>query len=260
MPDFDNNGATIHYELIGSGSPLLLLPGITSDGASWALVNPLLADRHRLILVHNRGTGQTRHEGAITIADMITDYLALFDRLGIAKADIVGHSMGGMVGLRFAAAHPDRINRLVTVTTSLAPNGMQMLLFEDMAQLYEELPPQRWFALLFQWLFSDRFFADAAKVAEAAEGAAAYPYRQLPADFARQVEALKAMPPVDPTSILCPVLAIGAEFDILIPAREVEAAHQSIPNHRYEVIPRAAHSLPIEAPEALAKLIREFLR
>jgi aminoacrylate hydrolase len=259
MPDFDNNRASIHYEAEGTGRPLLLLAGITSDGASWAPLSKLLSDDHRMIVINNRGSGRTSCEGAFTIADMIGDCIALLDHLGIASADIVGHSMGGMIGLRLAEAHPARVRRLVTVTAAQRATGKQELLFDELVRLYAELPPQRWYGIFFQWLLSDAAFDNPANIAAATEVSAAYAYRQSHADFVRQLAALKAMPAVDPSRIACPVLAIAAEHDILIPPAAVRAAHRDIPIHRFEVIANAAHGVPVEASDALARLIHEFL-
>jgi pimeloyl-ACP methyl ester carboxylesterase len=259
MPDFAHDGANIHYEEIGSGSPLMLIPGIGSDGASWHLAIALLAERHRVIVITNRGAGQTRYEGAITISDMIGDCLALLDHLGVARANVVGHSLGGMIALRFAAAHPRRVQRLVTVTATPALTLKQALLLEEQARLCHELTPERWFAQFFQWMRSDAFFSDRSKVAAAAEAAAAYPHRQSPADFARQVAALETLGTFDTATIACPVLAIAAELDIFFPAEGVMAAHRSIDDHQFEVIAGAAHSVAVEAPEQVAKSILQFL-
>lgn len=260
MPDFDNKGASIHYEIEGSGSPVLLLAGITSDGTSWAPLIKLVTDRHQMIVINNRGCGRTRCEGQFTVPDMIDDCVALLDHLEIANADIVGHSMGGMLGLRLALAHPTRVRRLITVTAGQRLTSKQALLFDELVRLYAELPPQRWYGLFFQWLLSDAAFANPANVAAATEVSAAYAYRQSHADFVRQLAAVKAIPDVDPTRITCPVLAIAAEHDILITPAAVRAAHRDIPNHRFEVIAKAAHAVPVEAPDILAQLILEFLR
>jgi pimeloyl-ACP methyl ester carboxylesterase len=259
MPDFDNNGASVHYQLAGSGRPLLMLAGIASDGASWGPLTPLLADRFRLILMDNRGSGRTKSEGEIAMRDILGDAVALLDRLGIEAGYVLGHSMGGMLGQRLAAAHPERVRGLVTLATSDRIGMKERLLFEELERLYFELPPQRWFALLFQWLFSDRFFRDPANVAAAAEAAAEYPYRQFPEDFARQVVALKALPAIDLTAIRCPVLAIAAAQDLLIPPATVAAGHLGIPDCRLETIEAAAHSIHWEAPEAVANKVIGFL-
>ncbi|HHY48470.1 MAG TPA: alpha/beta fold hydrolase [Alphaproteobacteria bacterium] len=258
MPDFDNNSARVHYELVGSGPPLLLIAGIASDGASWGPLTPLLAQRFRLILIDNRGSGRTRSEGAIGFADMVGDCVAVLDHLGLAEAGVVGHSMGGYIGLLLAAQHPQRVRRLVTMATA-ALSPKVRLLFEDLGRLHASISPQDWFRLLYQWLFSEPFFADPRNVAAAAEASAAYPYRQSPADFARQLETLKTPAGLDAAAILCPVLALAAERDLLVTDAMVAATHAPIPDHRLETIAGAAHSLHWEAPLAVAETLRAFL-
>ena len=59
MPQFENNRASVHYEIMGEGRPLLLIAGTASDGASWGPLLPLLGGR-QLILIDNRGSGRTK--------------------------------------------------------------------------------------------------------------------------------------------------------------------------------------------------------
>ena len=258
MPDFDNNGASVHYELVGSGPPLLMLAGTASDGASWKPLVPLLSGRYRLILIDNRGCGRTRSAGAITLDDMVDDAAALLDRLGIAEANVAGHSLGGGLGLFLAARRPDRVRRLVTMTTGpISPKIFA--LFDDLVRVYRDNPPETFFRLLYQWLFSEPFFPDPANVAGAAEASAAYPYRQSPEDFARQVAALGTGTRADLSTIRCPVLALAAGRDLLGPPEVVRALHAPIPDHRVEVIEDVGHSIHWEAPEAVADKVLAFL-
>jgi aminoacrylate hydrolase len=259
MPDFDNNGANIHYELMGAGPPLLMIAGIASDGASWGPLTPLLAERFRLILVDNRGAGRTRCEGPLRLADMAGDCAALLDHLGVLKADVVGHSLGGYLGLLLAQNHPTRVRRLVTMCAAGLTPKVRML-FEDLARVYSTSVPEDWFRLLYQWLFSEPFFADQRNVAAAADASAAYPWRQSPGDFGRQVAALATVPPVSLASLGCPVLALAAGRDLIVSPAAVAALHAAIAQHSVDVIPDAAHSIHWEAPEAVAKAIRNFLR
>lgn len=259
MPDFHNNGATVHYELMGAGPPLLMLAGIASDSASWGPLTPLLAARFRLIMIDNRGCGRTKVEGPLELADMMGDAVALLDRLGIARADVVGHSMGGILGLMLAAADPDRVGRLVTLAAGTIANSRRVL-FRDLARLYFTTPPEDWFRLLYHWLFSEPFFADEANVADAAAGSAAYPYRQSPADFARQVAAIDRLGPLELARVSCPVLAVSAELDLLAREAAVKELHAPIARVAHTTIPGAAHSVHWEAPAEVASAIVEFLR
>ena len=258
MPDFDNNGARVHYELVGSGPPLLMLAGIASDGASWGPLTPLLAERYRLILIDNRGCGRTSVEGPLAIADMVDDAVALLDRLEVREANIIGHSLGGAIGLLIASRHPSRVRRLVTMTSGGITTKTRTL-FEDLARIYARVEPQDYFRLLFQWLFSEPFFANPVNVAAAASGSVLYPFRQSPADFARQVEALKTVPAIDRAAIACPVLALAAGRDLLGPPEAVSALHEGIADHRVEVIADAAHSIHWEATDAVAEKVLGFL-
>jgi pimeloyl-ACP methyl ester carboxylesterase len=259
MPDFDNNGARIHYDLLGSGPPLLLIAGIASDGASWQPLVPHLAGHHRLILIDNRGAGRSKAEGPLALEDMAGDCAALLDRLGIAKADVVGHSMGGMLGLLLAALHPHRVQRLVTMASGAVPAQKRVLL-NDLARLYATTPAADWFRLLFQWLFSEPFFADERAVSDAATASAAYPFRQSPGDFARQVAAVDRLTMPDLSPVTAPVLAVTAELDLMVTAKSVAALHAGVTNLTNVTIPNAAHSVHWEAPEAVGAAIRGFLR
>ena len=257
MPELIRPDAILHYEVAGSGRPLLLIAGIASDSASWGLLPSLLPGRH-LLMPDNRGSGRTRCDGALSIADMVDDLAALIEHLGIGPVDVVGHSMGGFLGLALAARHPEKVSRLVTLASGTLSNASR-LLFRDLSRLYFTIPPVDWFRLLYQWLFSEPFFADETGVAAAAASSVAYPYRQSPGDFARQVAAIDAMTPIDLSSINCPVLAIAAERDLLAPPESVRALHKSITDCRFETIPGVAHSIHWEAPQAVGALVATFL-
>lgn len=257
MPQFNHHNASVHFEISGEGPPLLLIAGTASDGASWAPLLPLLQDR-QLILVDNRGSGQTRVDGPLTHADMVEDCAALIDHLGLGAVDVVGHSLGGFLGLWLAALHPDKVKRLVTMGSGLI-DARSKTIFQDLSRLYFTVPPQDFFRLLYPWLFSPAFFEDPAVVTAAAEASTAYAYRQSPGDFARQIAAMDRPMQVDLSVIRCPVLAIAGDGDLLAPPSAVAAGHTSIPDHRLVTIPNAAHSIHWEQPQPVADAINGFL-
>lgn len=258
MPTFQSHGAEVYYETVGSGRPLLLIAGTASDGASWAPLTPLLADRFQVILIDNRGSGRTRCAGALQVEDMVDDCAALLAHLGVGRTDVVGHSLGGAIAAWFAVRHADRANRVVTM--GFGPLSRQArALFKDLALLYPQVSPQLYFRLLFQFLFKPGFFEDSEAVSAAANASTAYPFRQSPADFARQVAALDTVEHYNIGAIAAPTLAMAGELDLICNPEQVFAVHRRIANLKTVTIKGAAHSMHWDDTDAVAEAILSFL-
>ncbi len=123
----DVNGLHLYHEVHGDeGTPLVLLHGgmLTID-LSFAGLVPTLAQRHRVIGVELQGHGRTADiDRPITPANSAGDVVALLDHLGIDRAHVLGHSMGGAVALELAVSHPDRVLSVVPCSASVRPDGM----------------------------------------------------------------------------------------------------------------------------------------
>src|SRR6478672_5776761 len=101
-----SSGATpIGYDDRGTGSALVLLHPFPLSRTTWAGLADALAVRRRVIAVDARGFGETPFAGPFAIADIADDLAALLDRLGVARATVLGMSMGGYAALAFAARH-----------------------------------------------------------------------------------------------------------------------------------------------------------
>lgn len=261
MPQFKHNAAEIHYETMGDGPPLLAMAGIASDGASWLPIVPLLEEHFRLILIDNRGAGRTRCPlDTVTIENMGEDGLALLDHLDIERAHIMGHSMGAMVALRIANQAPQRVARLVAMSAGTAGTYRTQMLMEDLARLNAQgVERAVWYRMLFYWLFSTRFFADADKVAKAVEASIGYPYAPSNDMFAAQVRAGRSLAPFDVSGMHVPSLSLMGAEDILIPPSVVQALLKRHPELETVLIDGAAHSVHWDAPGQTARAIIDFL-
>ncbi len=130
----------IHYRTLGGGHPLLLLHGLGGSQADWDPV--FLGDLASVCLVvafDNRGSGRTGlpSDAPFTIEEMALDAVGLMDALGIGRAHVLGHSLGGMIAQSIALDHPDRVDRLVLASTSCG--GLQCIQPEkSIAELFTE--------------------------------------------------------------------------------------------------------------------------
>jgi non-heme chloroperoxidase len=110
-------GVGIHVEDHGSGRPVVLIAGFGLNSEAWqGQVEPLTGDGYRVITLDVRGTGRSSKPlQGYGIDRLAADVVAVLDALAIPVAVLVGWSFGGQIGMRVAAAHPDRVTGLILV-------------------------------------------------------------------------------------------------------------------------------------------------
>jgi len=114
-------GRTINYEVSGEGMPLLLIRGLGGAGADWGPTVDRLSPPFRVITFDNRDAGSNEPEtDGYSIADFADDAAGLLQALGIERAHVLGHSMGGFIAQHLALNHPELVDHLILVGTSPA--------------------------------------------------------------------------------------------------------------------------------------------
>jgi 3-oxoadipate enol-lactonase len=108
-------GIRLAYRVSGSpgAPPLVLLHGLGDGAASWEGVAPAFARRWRVYAPDLRGHGRSDRTGNYSVELMEADLLGFLDALGLDRVDLIGHSMGGLVGYLLAGDHPERVARLI---------------------------------------------------------------------------------------------------------------------------------------------------
>ena len=116
--EFDSAGVKIHYTIEGKGEPVILIHGLYSSGRmNWGVPGTTaeLAKGFQVIALDNRGHGQSdkpQAEGEYGVK-MAEDVIRLMDHLHIAKAHVVGYSLGGMIAMKLVTLHPERVSSVV---------------------------------------------------------------------------------------------------------------------------------------------------
>jgi pimeloyl-ACP methyl ester carboxylesterase len=130
------NGVSYYYQVYGKGEPLLLLHGGLGQIEMFGPVLNMLAARRQVIGVDLQGHGRSSlGDREISLVDMGDDMAAIVKQLGYPQLDVLGYSMGGGVGFRFAVQHPEMVRRLVIASAGYAQDGFYAEMLPQQAQV-----------------------------------------------------------------------------------------------------------------------------
>lgn len=255
------DGAKIHYEVHGSGEPVLLIMGLGSNAYGWARTIPWLSQHYTAIAFDNRGTGRSDvPDGAYSIAQMAADAAAVLTASGFDSAHVVGASLGGMIAQRFALTYPQRLRSLVLVcTTPGGPNAVSPSAEvtaalvqggEDPATVYRR---NAWF------LYSaDTRDNHPERIEEDLMARGRIPTQ--PQGYFGQLQAVMGHDVWDGLStIAAPTLVVHGDADILIPPENGKRIAARIPGAELRLIPGAGHMLQADAGDAVREAFLSFL-
>jgi len=119
----DINGIKMYYETYGSGDPLLVIHGNGQSITDMHFQVEHFARNYQVIVADNRGHGNSGlGEGQLTYIQMMEDYNALLEQLGITGAKVIGWSDGGILSLLLAIHHPDKVKKMAIMGANLRPD------------------------------------------------------------------------------------------------------------------------------------------
>lgn len=129
MPSLVTEYGILHYEVFGRGKPLILLHGWLESWGIWEATMEYLGEYFRTYALDFWGFGESDlYEGTYQVRDFVHLVHDFMYRLGIRKAPLVGHSMGGTVALTMAAQYPEWVERVVVIGSPLVGDSLAWFL------------------------------------------------------------------------------------------------------------------------------------
>lgn len=246
---------------VGEGPPVVFAHGTLMDRTMFAPQLDSLADGYRATAFDFRARTD-RYAPGYDLWDLVEDSAAVLDGLGEESAVLVGMSMGGFTGLRFALEYPGRVDGLVLIDSMAAlhePNATET--YRSMVEPLEGQaePVNRPLAeAAAQYLFGETTREENSELVDAwidrwctYSGDAVY--HELHSWLDRE-DVTDRLPEID-----VPVLIVHGEEDPSIPPERAEPMLDELPDARMSVIPEAGHTSNLENPEPVNEAIRSFL-
>lgn len=245
----------LSYDLYGKGVPVIFLHGFPFNRHIWDDLIPDLAPHAHLILPDLRGFGQSPvSEDVLTMELLAEDVRYLMDHLGLDRAALVGHSMGGYVALAFAHLYPQRLTGLALIASHADPDSpaRREARYQTVAQIRERgiLPlledmPQR--------LTPNPGVQE--KVRQFIQACSPQAAIQALLGMAERADANNWL-----REIHLPFLVVNGSADPLIDPARIRAMLESIPTATWVELPGIGHMPMLEAPAELARALISWMQ
>jgi len=256
--------AGLYYEEHGDADapPLILSAGLGGSGGYWTPNLAALAERHRLIVYDHRGTAKSDRAipNPTSIDDMARDVIALMDGIGLDRADLMGHALGGIIGLALARIAPERLGRLVVANGWVKTDPVTLRCFAARLRILDAGGPTAYVAAQPIFLFPASWIAEHGERLdrEAAQHIARFqPETTLRARIAA-IAAFDATPWIG--DLTTRTLALGARDDVLAPYATSEALAAANANFSLSMMEWGGHACNVTDAETFNCIVLDFLR
>ncbi len=267
------HGHDVAYRQAGSGPLLVMIHGIAGSSGTWVPAMPLLAERYTVIAPDLLGHGESaKPRGDYSLGAYASGIRDLLGVLGHDRATLVGHSLGGGVAMQFAYQFPQMAERLVLVCTgglgkevspllrALTVPGSEFVLPAVLAPQLHQVLARIGGVLGRVGLRADPFLTEVwaawSRLTDVrAQRAFIHTIRAVIDVAGQRVSARDRLY----LAHEIPTMIVWGDRDAVIPVEHARTAHELIPGSRLEIVEGAGHFLPIERPELIDRLLRDFL-
>jgi pimeloyl-ACP methyl ester carboxylesterase len=250
-------GTRIRTRQDGSGPLVLLIHGVGSDLESWDEIVQVMAPHYTLLRFDLRGHGQSGRITTCSMADFIADAIGVLDAVGAQSAHVVGFSLGGLIAQHLATVAPGRVRCLALISSVADRTPAERERVRRRADIVRDEGIASVVAAA-----DDRWFTPAFKAAN--PGKVEQRLRQLIAnDHASYAAAYRVFGEADeglqPELIRSPTLIMTGEHDQGSNPRMQRYLHEHIAGSELHILPDLRHSVLLESPALIARMLLEFL-
>lgn len=261
MESFSGQGYDLFFTKQGSGRPVFFVPSLLCDHEMFAFQARAMAEDYTVFTLDLPGHGRSGvpPEEPWTLEQFSDDFVALMDHLQLDSVDWVGLSIGGMIGLRVAIRHPERIRRLIVMNAAASkesPATLQKYMGLAQAMRAGQLP--QIIDTVINFLFT------ASTQSGQPDTVDFWRKKILATDPVKMYGMAKAT--FERTNIVdqlpqikVPTLVVTSEKDVSRTWDETLQMVNAIPGARFARVPQAGHLSAVEQPEWSTKLIQAFL-
>lgn len=258
MPSLVTPQGPVHYEVYGKGKPVILLHGWLGSWGLWEDLMRSLGDTYRLYAIDFWGFGESsKRRGSYSVTDFVTLLAEFMNALGIAKAPLVGHSMGGTVSLMTAVQFPDKVSKVVVIGSPIKGSSLALPL---------KLAGKGFIAnLLFKQmgLFRKALRAAAPLMCDHPDFPDIIESDLTQTTLASFLSSIATLRQIDLTaggnSLKTPILGLYGGKDNIVDPKEAMTLGKAFPESRSIVFPDEKHFLMLSQRVDLSNQLREFL-
>lgn len=259
MPITRSGDADLYFEVHGQGTPVLLSAGMGGSGRFWAPQLDALAKRHTVIVYDQAGTGRsTRAITSRSIPEMAADITCVLDAAGVGDAHVVGHAIGGIIGLQLALDAAERVRSLTIVNGWAHADAFLRRCFAVRKRILLSSGPEAYVQAQPLFLYPPRWIADNIEtlLQEEAHMAAHFP------DTETMLHRIDTFLAFDGRSRLadvrCPTLLAVARDDALVPSYLSDQLSAGIPRARIKDVSWGAHAFTAVTPDVFNDMLLGF--
>lgn len=258
MSSFTTDQGIVHYEVFGRGRPVILLHGWLGSWGLWQETMSYLGRFYRTYALDFWGFGESgKKRSSYAVQDFVSLVDQFMEQLGIERAPLVGHSMGGTVSLSVAIQYPQRARKVVVIGSPVVGSSLSLLLklfgqrpiayivhhnlwglrlgFRILAPFYTRDP--RWSEMMDRDISSTTLESFLHSIASL-----------------RKTDLRPSLHQVQ-----VPVMGMYGDNDIVVHPKQWEPLKECLPAARVERFPKAGHFIMLDEPERFQQLLHEFL-